>query len=261
MTISAQIDEFTGFALQLAAASGQAILPYFRQPLTVDNKQTADWDPVTEGDRAAEKVIRAAIEAAYPSHGIIGEEFGEKKGSSAFTWILDPIDGTRAFVIGMPTWTTLIALYRDGKPFLGLMNQPFVGETFYGSKAGSFLQRGAQRQQLTCAAPKPLAQAMAGTTTPHLYQPESRIEAFRKKTRLLRYGGDAYFFALVAAGTMDVALEAGVQIYDIAALIPIVEGAGGVAGCWDGGDVAQGGNVLVASGQALFDEAKAAMQG
>jgi len=255
-----ELNSLLAFALSLADLSGQAILPHFRAQLTVEDKRPSDWDPVTEGDKAAERAIRAAIEKAYPTHSIIGEEYGEKKGSSAYTWILDPIDGTRAFVIGIPTWTTLIALYRDGKPLLGLMNQPYVGEVFYGSPNGSFMQRGADRRQLKCAAPKPLANALVGTTTPHLYEPPARIENLRKKTRLLRYGGDAYFFSLVAAGHMDIALEAAVQIYDIAALIPIVQGAGGVVGCWDDGDVTQGGNVMVASCQSLFDEAKRAMQ-
>lgn len=256
-----ETETLTTFALSLAQVSGQAILPHFRSALVVENKQAADWDPVTEGDKAAERVIRAAIEKAHPTHSIIGEEYGEKKGTSAYTWILDPIDGTRAFVIGMPTWTTLIALYKDGKPFLGLMNQPFVGEMFYGSPDGAFFQRGSDKRRLRCAAPKPLAKALAGTTTPHLYKPESRIENLRQKTRLLRYGGDAYFFALVAAGYMDIALEAGVQIYDIAALIPIITNAGGVVGCWDDGDATKGGNVLAASCQELFDEAKRAMWG
>ena len=261
MTQTSEASALLSFALSLAERSGQVILPHFRSPLAVENKREADWDPVTEADRAAERVIRAAIESAYPTHGIIGEEYGEKKGSSAYTWVLDPIDGTRAFVIGIPTWTTLIALYKDGKPFLGLMNQPYVGEVFYGSPDGAYVQRGTHKRRLSCAAPKPLAQALAGTTTPHLYQPETRIEALRKATRLLRYGGDAYFFALVAAGHMDIALEADVQIYDIAALIPIVTGAGGVVGCWDDGDVTKGGNVMVASCQELFDAAKKVVGG
>ncbi|MEO9168886.1 MAG: inositol monophosphatase family protein [Aestuariivirga sp.] len=256
-----EITSLTAFALTLAEVSGQAILPHFRSTLKVDNKRAADWDPVTEGDREAERVIREAIEKAYPTHGIIGEEYGEKKGSSAYTWILDPIDGTRSFVIGMPTWTTLIALYKDGKPLLGLMNQPYVGEVFYGSPEGAFVQRGSDKRRLKCAAPKPLAQALAGTTSPHSYQPESHIENLRKKTRLLRYGGDAYFFALVAAGHLDIALDAGVQIYDVAALIPIVTAAGGVVGCWDDGDATKGGNVMMASCQELFDEAKRALVG
>ena len=261
MALDSEISTLTAFARSLAELSGKAILPHFRSPLAVQNKQAEDWDPVTEADKSAERAIRAAIEKTYPTHSIIGEEYGEKKGSSAYTWILDPIDGTRAFVIGMPTWTTLIAVYKDGKPFIGLMNQPYVGEVFYGSPDGAFFQRGADKRRLKVAASKPLAQALVGTTSPHLYKPESRIENLRKATRLLRYGGDAYFFSLVAAGHMDIALEAGVQIYDIAALIPIIEGAGGVVGCWDDGDVTQGGNVLAASSQALFDAAKKVVGG
>ena len=254
---TAEITELTAFAITLAQVSGEAIMPHFRQPLSVDNKLAEGWDPVTEGDRAAERMIRALIEKHYPTHGIIGEEFGTKQGTSAYTWVLDPIDGTRAFVIGLPVWTTLIGLYRDGKPFLGLMNQPCVGELFYGTPERAFWQRGAERQQIHVAASKPLAQALAGTTSPHLFQPEEKLHALRNKVQLMRYGGDAYFFSLMAAGHMDIALDAGLQIYDIAALIPIIRGAGGIVGTWDDKDETQGGNILAASCQRLFDEAKA----
>ena len=254
---SAEITELTAFALQLAQASGEAILPHFRQKLSVDNKLGKGWDPVTEGDRAAERTIRALIEKHYPTHGIIGEEYGTKQGSSAYTWVLDPIDGTRAFVIGLPVWTTLIGLYRDSQPFLGFMNQPYVGELFYGTPQGAFFKRGSETNQIKCASPKPLAQALAGTTSPHLYQPEDQFHKLRNATQLMRYGGDAYFFSLMAAGHMDIALDADLQIYDIAALIPIIRGAGGVIGTWDGKDENQGGNILAASCQSLFDEAKA----
>ena len=258
---NAEIKELTAFALQLAQASGEAILPHFRQNLAVDNKLGKGWDPVTEGDRAAERAIRALIEKHYPTHGIIGEEFGTKQGSSSYTWSLDPIDGTRAFVIGLPVWTTLIGLYRDGKPLLGLMNQPYVGETFYGTPEGAFFKRGSETRQIKCAAPKPLAQALAGTTSPHLYQPEEPFHALRDKVQLMRYGGDAYFFSLLAAGQLDLALDAGLQIYDIAALIPIIRGAGGVVGTWDGKDETQGGNILAASCQRLFDETRDVLAG
>ena len=254
---TAETAELTAFAIALAQVAGEAIMPHFRQPLSVDNKLAEGWDPVTEGDRAAEQVIRARIEKHFPTHGIIGEEFGTRQGTSSYTWVLDPIDGTRAFVIGLPVWTTLIGLYRDGKPFLGLMNQPYVGELFYGTPEGAFWRRGGEWQQIHVAAPKPLAQALAGTTSPHLFQPEEKLHALRNKVRLMRYGGDAYFFSLMAAGHMDIALDAGLQIYDIAALIPIIRGAGGIIGTWDGKDENLGGNILATSCQSLFDEAKA----
>ena len=249
------------FSLLLSEAAGRAILPHFRQKLAVDNKLGLGWDPVTVGDKDAEIAIRALIEKHYPTHGIIGEEFGTKAGTSAYTWVLDPIDGTRAFVIGIPTWATLIGLYKDGKPFMGVMAQHYVGETFYGGPKGSFLRHGGQTNPIRCAGPKPLAQALAGTTSPHLFKNEDAIDALRARVQLLRYGGDAYFFTLMAAGHMDIAIDAGLQIYDIAALIPIIRGAGGVVGTWDGGDETQGGNILATSCQSLFEEAKSALNG
>lgn len=254
-------DQLLAFAKELAAASAEAILPHFRSTLAVDNKLGEGWDPVTEGDRAAERVIRKKIEERYPDHGIIGEEFGNKEAKSAYTWVLDPIDGTRAFVIGMPSWATLIGLYRDGQPHMGVMNQPFVGDMFFGGPQGAFLNHRGQERQIRCAAAKPLAAALAGTTSPHLYADAKAFDSLRSKARLMRYGGDAYFFTLLAAGTLDIAMDAGLQIYDIAALIPIIRGAGGVVGTWDGKDPAHGGNILAASCQSLFDEAHAIMNG
>ena len=248
------------FARELATAAATAILPQFRKNIAIEVKQAKDWDPVTEGDRAAERAIRSLIESKFPNHGIIGEEYGSKAGTSAYTWILDPIDGTRSFVIGMPTWATLIGLYRDGKPLLGVMNQPYVGDMFYGSPDGAWLDHRGSIQAIKCRAPVALKQAAAGTTSPHLYDVKSNFETLRKSVQLMRYGGDAYFFSLVAAGHLDLAMDAGLQIYDIAALIPIVTGAGGAVGTWDGKDPSQGGNIIAASNPALLDEARSLMQ-
>ena len=253
-----EIQTLTAFAKDLAHAAAEAILPHFRRPLRIDNKLGIGWDPVTEGDKAAERAIRALIEKHYPTHGIIGEEFGTKLGSSAYTWVLDPIDGTRAFVIGMPSWATLIGLYRDGKPIIGVMNQPHVGDMFYGNPEGAFLDYRGAIHQIRCAEDKPLSDVLAGTTAPDLHKTNAtQFERLRSSVKLMRYGGDAYFFSLLAAGHLDMALDAGMQIYDIAALIPIIRGAGGVVDCWDGKDSAQGGNILATSSQKLFDEAAA----
>ncbi len=258
MPNNAEIQELTAFSLRLATAAGEAILPHFRKPLAIDNKLGKGWDPVTEGDRAAERVIRQLIESTYSTHGIIGEEFGVKQGTSAYTWVLDPIDGTRSFVIGIPTWATLIGLYRDGQPFIGVMSQPFVDDVYFGSAEASFHRRAGDTQRIRCATPKnSLNEALAGTTSPHLYKSPKQFDQLRNAVKMMRYGGDAYFFALLAAGHLDLALDAGLQSYDIAALLPIIRGAGGIVGTWDGKDETQGGNVLAASCQSLFDEAKA----
>ena len=248
------------FARELASAAAEAILPQFRKNIAIEVKQAKDWDPVTEGDRAAERAIRQLIESRYPTHAIIGEEYGPKTGSSAYTWILDPIDGTRSFVIGMPSWATLIGLYRDGKPLLGVMNQPYVGDMFYGSPAGSWLDHRGSVQPVKCRGSLPLGRAAAGTVSPHLYEAHPNFETLRKAVQMMRYGGDAYFYTLVAAGHLDIAMDAGLQIYDIAALIPIITGAGGVVGTWDGRDPSRGGNIIAASSPALLDEACAIMQ-
>jgi myo-inositol-1(or 4)-monophosphatase len=251
----------TDFALSLAEASGQVILPHFRKNVEVNAKPHESWDPVTEGDRAGERIIRERIEKHYPSHGIIGEEFGRKEGTSGLTWILDPIDGTRAFISGLPTWGTLIALYEDGVPLIGVMHQPFTGEIFFGNPHGSWLQWQGTRQALRTRNTPNLGGSLAGTTSPHLFRGDNKA-AFKRllqKTRLMRYGGDCYFFSLVAGGHMDIALDPGLQIYDIAALIPIVTGAGGHVGSWTGTDPSKGGNVLAASNRRLFDEAIEAM--
>ncbi len=251
----------TRFALTLAEAAGQAILPHFRRNTPIDVKEHETWDPVTEGDRAGERAIRQLIEAHFPDHGILGEEYGRKEGRSNLTWVLDPVDGTRSFVIGLPTWATLIGLYEDGKPRLGVMAQPFVGDTFYGNPEGAWLNHRGATEQIKVRPPVGLANAALGTTSPHLYkgQDHTGFERLRQSVKVARYGGDAYFFALLAAGHLDIAIDAGLQTYDIAALIPIIEGAGGVVGTWTGTDPSLGGHVLAASNEALFEAAKQQM--
>jgi myo-inositol-1(or 4)-monophosphatase len=221
-------------------------------------KDHAQWDPVTEGDRAGERVIRALIEKHHPTHGIIGEEYGTKQGSSALTWILDPVDGTRAFVIGLPTWTTLIGLYEDAEPRLGVMYQPFVGDMFYGNPQGAWLNHRGHTEPIRARATSVLSDAALGTTTPHLYKGRDRagFERLRDSVKVTRYGGDAYFFALVAAGHLDIAMDPGLQIHDIAALIPIIRGAGGHVGTWADSDPHKGGHVLTAASETLFHAAR-----
>lgn len=260
---SRELQDLTGFALRLADAAATSILPHFRQGTPIDIKAAETWDPVTEGDRAGERAIRSLIEKHYPSHGIIGEEYGTTQGSSGLTWILDPVDGTRAFVIGLPTWATLIALYDDGRPVLGVMCQPFVGDTFYGHTEGAWLNHRGNVQPIRAAAARRLADGMGGTTSPHLYTgPDAAaFDRLRRGMKSMRYGLDCYSFSLMAAGHLDLAMDPGLQIYDIAALIPIMEGAGGVVSTWTDNDPRQGGNVIAASSQALLDEALRTMHG
>jgi myo-inositol-1(or 4)-monophosphatase len=250
--------DLTNFAVALARASETEILPFFRRNTPIEVKPHIAWDPVTEGDRAGERIIRKMIEERFPDHGINGEEYGVKEGKSGFTWVLDPVDGTRSFVCGLPTWATLIGLTFERKPVVGVMNQPFVGDLFYGNPHGAWNNYRGTIEPIHTQKDTGVAAAAAGTTAPELYRRETDQKAFRnlqKAVKLMRFGGDAYFFALVAAGHMDMALDAGLHAYDIAALIPIIEGAGGAVGSWSGDNPADGGNIICAGSKALLDEA------
>ncbi len=264
MTTAPDWNELTRFAIALAEASAREILPYFRRNTPVEVKDGPVWDPVTEGDRAGERAIRAMIEEHYPDHGIHGEEYGIKEGRSGFTWILDPVDGTRAFVCGMPTWATLIGLSFEGQPAVGLMNQPLVGDMFYGNPHGAWHNYRGTTEAIRTRTGIALARASLGTTAPELYrsdQDQRDFQRLKSKVQLTRYGGDSYFYCVMAAGHVDIAMDANLQPYDIAPLLPIVKGAGGVAAEWTGGDPAQGGRVITAGSQALLYEALEVLKG
>jgi myo-inositol-1(or 4)-monophosphatase len=253
-------EEHARFAEALAAAASDFILPHFRTRPSMDNKLAQGFDPVTEADRAGERAMRAMIEARFPDHGILGEEYGAKPARSPYTWVLDPVDGTRSFVCGLMTWTTLVGLAYEGRPVVGVMHQPFVGETFVGSPAGSVLKHGGEVRRLAVNPAPGLEMAIATTTGPDFYRtPRQRgfLDAIRRTVRFMRYDGDAYFFCLLAAGQIDIALDAGLHPYDIAALVPIIEGAGGIVANWDGGSAGQGGDIIAAASRALFDQASA----
>lgn len=236
----AELEDFARFAHMLADAADAVTLPLFRQPVAVDNKlaTTGDFDPVTIADQNAEKAIRSLIEEHFPDHGILGEEFGHKKTNSPYEWILDPIDGTRAFITGVPLWGTLIGLTFEGKAVFGLNSQPHIGERFWGyGRAGLYQGPRNTYGQLQTSQQTQLSQALAATTAPEIFTTKNDIAAFQKmqeNVRLMRFGGDCYFYCLLAAGTIDLVLETELNSYDIAALIPIVEGAGGTITNWQG---------------------------
>lgn len=241
-----QLAEFTAFAEQLADAAAAAIQPYFRVPLDVEDKGARLFDPVTVADKAAERAMRELIRARYPDHGILGEEEEAIQGSSGLTWVLDPIDGTRAFITGLPLWGTLIALNDGERPVLGVMNQPFTGERYIGHAGGAWCN-GAALKTRPCA---DLASARLMCTTPDMFDTPARRNAFEavaKQAQLLRYGGDCYAYCMLASGFVDAIVEASLQPYDVQALIPIIEAAGGVITHWDGSS-AQHGGAIVACG-------------
>lgn len=250
--------DFAGFVDDLATASGKAILPFFRTSLaTLDKGVGGTFDPVTEADRAGEAAMRHMIKRTFPEHGIVGEEFGTERAEAEYVWVLDPIDGTRAFIAGLPSWGTLIGLTRKGAPCYGMMHQPFTGERFFGDRGqASYRGPGGPRRLRTrrCAS---LAEATLSTTSPYLFSVEerpafARVEAAARNTR---FGFDCYAYCMVAAGHIDLVVEAGLKPYDIVALIPIVEGAGGIVTAWDGGDASAGGTVIAAGDKRVHEEA------
>jgi myo-inositol-1(or 4)-monophosphatase len=235
----------------------------FRNPLAVDNKLAEGFDPVTEADRSAEQAMRRMIAASFPDHGIIGEEFEPTPAHSDFCWVLDPIDGTRSFICGMPTWTTLIALAFRERPILGIVSQPFVGEMFIGGPYGTWWERGSDRLSLSVKPAAGMASAILTTVAPEIYRSEKQrrvLDQMCSRTRMTRFGGDAYFFVMLAAGFVDIAMDAGLAIYDIAALVPIIEGAGGIVTTWDGGDASRGGDIIAAASAGLHASALAVMK-
>jgi len=263
---AAEAAEFLGFANRLADAAARVTLKLFRTGAEVDDKAAGrnGFDPVTEADREAETVIRAMIEENYPDHGIRGEEQAEKSGGSGFVWYIDPIDGTRSYIIGVPLWGTLIGLERAGKPLIGLLDQPHIGERFIGSPDGAALIGRNGRSALSTSKCTRLGEAHLGTTSPRLFGPgieTKRFGAVESRVRMSRYGGDCYFYAMLAAGHVDLVIEAGLRPHDIVALIPIIEAAGGVVTGWDGSDARHGGRILAAATAELHAEAMALLAG
>jgi inositol-phosphate phosphatase/L-galactose 1-phosphate phosphatase/histidinol-phosphatase len=242
---SERLNEFLALALRLANAAGEAIRPYFRQPIAVDDK--ADLTPVTAADRAAEQAMRRLISAQFPDHGIIGEEFGRMREDAEFVWVLDPIDGTKSFISGVPLFGTLIALTQGGEPILGIIDQPISHERWVGAAGHPTTLNG---RAIHCRDCPGLSAATLFATTPDMFK-ESDAAAFARVSnavKLTRFGADCYAYGLVAAGFIDLVLEASLKPYDFCAMVPIVEGAGGVATDWRGAklSLASDGRILVA---------------
>jgi histidinol phosphatase-like enzyme (inositol monophosphatase family) len=246
-------------ALTMAEAAGLAILPHFRVALDVEDKgSAAGYDPVTVADRAAESVIRTAIARAYPCHGIRGEEHGWEKGSSDCTWVIDPIDGTKSFILGQLHWATLIALNEGGRVVVGVAHQPYVGETFSAIAGGKAeWRRGDEQRTLRTRACARLSDAVLACTHPSMFHTPPERAAFDRvaeRVRLTRWGGDCYAYCLLAMGLIDIVIEASLQAYDIQALIPIIEAAGGAITSWTGGRCDEGGSVVACGDRALHAE-------
>ena len=254
------LDGFLALASELADAAGAAIRPYFRTKLAVDDK--ADLSPVTAADRAAEAAMRHLINTRFPEHGIIGEEYGRERDSAEFVWVLDPIDGTKSFISGVPLFGTLIALARNGRPILGIIDQPISRERWVGAEGCATTHNGAAIRCRPCPA---LALATIFATTPDMFK-GADAGAFARAAgaaKLVRYGGDCYAYGLVALGFADLVIEASLNPYDFGPMGPIVEGAGGIATDWRGAplDLACDGRVLIAGDRRAHSEALALLNG
>ena len=241
--------DFEAFVDELATVSGDAIRPFFRTALGIEDKSRGGaFDPVTAADRTAEQAMRTLIRQKFPAHGIIGEEFGPERSDAEFIWVLDPIDGTKSFISGMPAWGTLIALTRAGKPVFGMVHQPFIGERFSGDGLAAAYRGPAGNRALRVRSCPALADAILYTTSPRLMKAADRA-AFSKveeAVRLSRYGGDCYSYCMLAAGYVDLIVETELKPHDVAALIPIILGAGGKITTWNGETPETGGRIVAA---------------
>jgi histidinol phosphatase-like enzyme (inositol monophosphatase family) len=232
------------------------ILPHFRVALDVGDKGgMAGYDPVTVADHAAETVIRDAIARAYPDHGIRGEEHGWQKGASNYTWVIDPIDGTRSFILGQMHWATLIALHDGERVVAGVAHQPYVGESFLATAGGiAQWRRGNDRRTLKTRRCPSLGAAVVACTDPKMFATAGERAAFDRvadRARLTRWGGDCYAYCLLAMGLIDIVIEASLHAYDVQALMPIVAAAGGTITTWNGGRCDEGGSVVACGDGAL----------
>jgi myo-inositol-1(or 4)-monophosphatase len=256
--------DFAAFVDELATVSGETILPFFRTALGVDDKNAAGrFDPVTAADRAAEQAMRTLIRRHFPEHGIIGEEFGNDRSDAEYVWVLDPIDGTKSFIAGMPVWGTLIALTRMGEPVFGMVHQPFMGERFTGDGVAAQYRGPAGKRELHVRPCASLADAILFTTSPLLMNEADRASFQRVEAvaKLSRYGGDCYAYCMLAAGHIDLVIETELKPHDIVPLIPIMRGAGGIVTSWDGGPPEAGGRVVAAGDKRVHTAALQMLSG
>lgn len=255
--------DFAAFVDQLATASGDAILPFFRTSLSVENKSRgASFDPVTAADRAAETAMRTLIRRHFPDHGVIGEEFGEERTDAEFVWVLDPIDGTKAFITGLPIFGTLIALLHRGVPVLGIIDQPISKERWVGVVGQGSTLNGRPIKVRACPG---LDKAYMYSTAPQMFDGATagRHQALAEKTKLFRWGGDCYAYGLLAAGHVDLVVENSLKLYDFAALVPVIKGAGGLITDWRGKDLDMhsDGSVIAAGDPAILTAARKILAG
>ncbi len=251
-------------AHELADVARVATLQYFRsRDLAADTKETQRFDPVTAADRLSEERMRSVLARRRPDDAILGEEFGIQSGTTGLTWVLDPIDGTRGYLSGTPTWGVLISVRDAEGPLYGIIDQPYIGERFEGGLGRAQMKGPMGESPLAVRSPRPLSQAILFSTFPEVGTPEEGA-AFRRVAplaRLVRYGTDCYAYALIAAGQIDLVIEAGLQAYDVQAPIAVIEAAGGIVTDWQGRPAYDGGQILAAASRQVHDEALALLNG
>ena len=250
--------ELVATAHELADVARVATLSYLRtRDLAAETKESTRFDPVTAADRLSEDRMREVLARRRPQDGILGEEFGLSAGTSGLTWVLDPIDGTRGYLSGTPTWGVLISV-RDATGVLyGIIDQPYIGERFEGGLGRARVVGPMGEATLAVRSPRPLSQAILFTTFPEVGTPDEGA-AFRRVApgaKLVRYGTDCYAYALIAAGQIDLVIEAGLQAYDVQAPIAVIEAAGGIVTDWQGRPALEGGRIIAAASRELHAEA------
>ncbi|HEX8364035.1 MAG TPA: inositol monophosphatase family protein [Allosphingosinicella sp.] len=255
--------ELLAFAHRLADAARGETLPRWETGCAVDGKESAfDFDPVTDADREGERVMRALIEAEYPDHGVAGEEFPNRPARGPYVWSLDPVDGTRSFICRLPTWVTLIALLEQGRPVLGLIDAPCLGERFAAALGEGLFHAASGAFRLRASGCTELSEARLTTSEPFILG-DAGLEGFcrlRRAARTTRYGLDGYAYGRLAAGSLDLVVECCLKPHDYQALVPVVEAAGGVIGNWAGGADLSAGQIIAAATPALFETAVREME-
>ncbi len=250
---------FIALAEQLADAAGRVSLEYFRRTLAVESKQ--DASPVTVADRTAEQTLRDMVAQAFPDHGIVGEEFGSERADAEYVWVFDPIDGTKAFITGNPQFGNLIALMRDNQPILGVINMPAQGDRWVGALGHPTTFSDARGRHACHVRPcASMAEGIFRTISPQLFKGREALhQTIQDRMHLALYGGDCFSYGQVASGWVDLVIEAGLGVYDYMALVPVVQGAGGVMSDWQGRPLGLGsdGRVVAAGDRRVQAEALA----
>ena len=261
---TAEHAEIIALAHELADVARVATLQHFRQPgLMADNKEIERFDPVTVADRLSEERMRAILAARRPQDAILGEEFGATAGTSGLTWVLDPIDGTRGYLCGTPTWGVLISVRDAAGPIYGIIDQPYIGERFEGGLGRAEVNGPMGRAVLKTRPARDLSEAILMTTFPEVGTANEGA-AFRRvadRAKLVRYGTDCYAYGLIAAGSIDLVIEAGLQAYDVQAPIAVIQAAGGVVTDWQGGPAHEGGQILAAANAVIHAQALVLLRG